>query len=164
MRLVQCFHPRARALWCVPLCAGMLVYSGVISAQSLPEPVCALALNEGSGTNTSDYTVTGNDGTVENGAAWNSSGKYGKAVEFDGTAGNVDLGGLDISGSELTITAWFKADDFGPYGDPRIVSKADGGSEADHWWMVSTLNSGGQNHPPRYLRERTYDHGLVQGG
>jgi len=76
-----------------------------------------------------------------------SSGKIVQALAFDGVDDAVDLGPLDVSGGDgLTITFWFKADDFG-ISDARFLSKADGQFDDDHYWMVSTLN-------PRKLRFR----------
>ncbi|MEM7143754.1 MAG: PQQ-dependent sugar dehydrogenase [Verrucomicrobiota bacterium] len=68
------------------------------------------------------------------------AGQLGQALEFDGSDDAVDLGPLDVpGGSALTITFWFRADDFGTH-DARFLSKADGQFDADHYWMVSTLN------------------------
>ncbi|MEM8956013.1 MAG: PQQ-dependent sugar dehydrogenase [Verrucomicrobiota bacterium] len=68
------------------------------------------------------------------------SGQVSEALEFDGSDDAVDLGPLDApGGSALTITFWFRADDFGT-SDARFLSKADGQFDADHYWMVSTLN------------------------
>ncbi|MFT4547292.1 MAG: putative repeat protein (TIGR03806 family) [Verrucomicrobiales bacterium] len=88
------------------------------------------------------------DGAIEDGA-WRDTatvpsyavGQVGQALSFDGVDDAVDLGPLDVSeGDGLTITFWFKADDFGT-SDARFLSKADGQLDDDHYWMVSTLNS-----------------------
>ncbi|TRZ83605.1 hypothetical protein D4R86_00455 [bacterium] len=41
----------------------------------------------------------------------------------------------------LTLEAWFKADDF-DVNDGRIISKATGMQEQEHYWMLSTIKSG----------------------
>ncbi len=59
------------------------------------------------------------------------------AARFDGFNDNINLGSVDVSGSAMTILAWFKADDFDvPRG--RIIAKATGVNEDDTYWMLST--------------------------
>src|SRR5690606_17633270 len=94
-----------------------------------------LKLDETSGTTASDASGSENDGSVS-GAGW-TSGKVGGALEFDGTDDYVDLGTMDVSGSEITLAGWFKIDDF-DIDDGRIISKANGGPTENHWWMLST--------------------------
>jgi len=69
-------------------------------------------------------------------------GKYGNALNFDGINDYVDVGTLNVVGGGLTILAWFMADDF-DVNDGRIISKATTQAEQDHYWMLSTINSGG---------------------
>ncbi len=54
----------------------------------------------------------------------------------------IDVGNFNVSGSALTISGWFKADDFDT-DDGRLISKADGTSTGDHWFMLSTINHSG---------------------
>jgi len=64
--------------------------------------------NEGSGGSVSDETTYENDGSLINGAAWTSDGKFGYAVQFDGVDDAVvvpDAPELDGM-SELTLEAW----------------------------------------------------------
>ncbi|MEM0897586.1 MAG: PQQ-dependent sugar dehydrogenase [Verrucomicrobiota bacterium] len=69
-----------------------------------------------------------------------ATGQVNQALTFDGSDDAVDLGPLDAaSGTGLTITLWFRADDFG-ISDARFLSKADGQFDQDHYWMISTLN------------------------
>jgi hypothetical protein len=69
-------------------------------------------------------------------------GKLDQALSFDGADDFVDLGILDVSGSALTIAAWIKADGFAT-DDGRILSRAVGSAEQDHYFMLSTINNGG---------------------
>ena len=92
-----------------------------------------------SGTVATDATGNGNDGVFANGATRSANGYMRSALETNGEAGNVDLGGLDVAGSEMTLMAWINADDFGTE-DARIVSKSSGSAEQDHVWMLSTIN------------------------
>ena len=68
--------------------------------------------DEGSGTIANDLSGNNNDGTIYDGATagatWESSGKYGGALSFDGTNDYVfvpDDDSLDLS-SGMTIAAW----------------------------------------------------------
>ena len=62
------------------------------------------------------------------------------SVRFDGGSNDrIDLGGLDIGSDAMSITLWFKAEDFDTH-DARFISKASGQNDSDHYWMVSTLN------------------------
>jgi len=89
-----------------------------------------------------DFDGTTGDGTWRDtaNAPTYAAGQIGQALEFDGADDAVDLGPLDVpSGDGLTITFWFKADDFGTH-DARFLSKADGQFDDDHFWMVSSLD------------------------
>ncbi|MBW8042178.1 MAG: hypothetical protein FVQ85_19565 [Planctomycetes bacterium] len=99
--------------------------------------------DEGSGTTTQDSSGAGNTGTLINGPVW-TTGRIGNALSFDGIDDYVDIGNLDAVGTGITLTAWFKADSFiVSSADNRLISKATGSSEQDHYWMVSTISSGG---------------------
>ena len=81
------------------------------------------------------------EGVLINGPAWRpDGGKLGGALEFDGVDDYVDIGGMDeITGTDLTVAFWFKADDFEIH-DSRFISKAKGVQDEDHFWMVSTID------------------------
>ncbi len=66
-------------------------------------------LDEGAGTTTSDSSGNGNDGTL-NLPGW-GSGKFGGALDFDGTDDYVDCGNSSIlyfGTGDFTISAWIK--------------------------------------------------------
>ena len=89
---------------------------------------------------TEDSSGNGNTGTLYNSPTWRPvSGKIDGALEFDGVNDYIDLGNLDVYGNELTISAWFKADDF--EGHARIISKATGIGTQNHYWMLSEYNN-----------------------
>lgn len=73
-----------------------------------------------------------NDGTL-NGPNWTRNGLANAALDFDGNNDYLDVGNFNISGDEMTISAWFYADRFGT--DPRVISKASSTSLNDHDWM-----------------------------
>jgi hypothetical protein len=112
-----------------------------------PDPVAAgLAahwrLDEGSGLVATDASGNQRHATLVNGAAFLATGRQGGAVELDGVNDRLEAGSWSISGSAITLAAWFRADDFG-VSDARLIGKATGIQEADHWWMLSTIDSGG---------------------
>ena len=69
--------------------------------------MAAYAFDEGSGSTVTDASGNGNNGTITN-ATWASAGKYGKALQFNGTNALVtipDSAGLHLS-SGMTLEAW----------------------------------------------------------
>ncbi len=72
-------------------------------------------------------------------------GQVNGAVRFDGVNDYVDGGNPDLTGDEMTLAAWFNADSLSNCGasDCRIASKADGTATDDHYFMLSTISSGG---------------------
>ncbi|MGI6457578.1 MAG: FG-GAP-like repeat-containing protein [bacterium] len=114
------------------------------------------AMNEGSGSVTSDQSGQGYTGQLNNGPAW-VTGYSGKALSFDGFDDYVNVGPLDLSGKAMTITAWFKADRFDhlSFQDARIISKAEGIFDDHHYWMVSTVFT--SNGPRLRFRLKTND-------
>ena len=69
--------------------------------------VAAYAFDEGSGTTVTDSSGNGNNGTLTN-ATWSTSGKYGGALQFNGTSALVtvpDAASLHLS-SGMTLEAW----------------------------------------------------------
>lgn len=63
---------------------------------------------------------------------------------FDGADDFISLNNMDISGNAMTIEALVNSSDFDncELRDCRIISKAVGLATADHYWMMSTNNSG----------------------
>ena len=76
-------------------------------AQTGPSPVAAYSFDEGSGSTVADASGNGNNGTVSN-TTWTASGKYGKALVFNGSSSLVtipDSASLHLS-SGMTLEAW----------------------------------------------------------
>lgn len=63
------------------------------------------------------------------------------AAYFDGQDDHINLGTLDVSGSQLTIFAWFKAESFANP-DACIISKATGTSTGRHSWTLGVTKRG----------------------
>jgi chitodextrinase len=102
------------------------------------------ALDEGSGTQASD-SAGGNHATIAAGATW-TTGRFDSGVQFDGTRGHLALAApLDVGGSGITIAAWVRHTSLPTTADQRIVSKAGGTAEQDHYWMLSHTVTGGQH-------------------
>ncbi len=104
--------------------------------------------DEGSGKTARDASGNGNNGTLDNGPKWvtGADAKIGTgAILFDGADDLVSIGSFDASGgSGITIACWFNASNLDtPGNDPRMVSKAMGGANEDHWFMLSSSREGG---------------------
>jgi hypothetical protein len=77
------------------------------TATPAPGLVAAYGFNEGSGTLVHDVSGNGNNGTIS-GATWTTSGKYGKALNFNGTNARVNINNatsLQLR-SGMTLEAW----------------------------------------------------------
>jgi glucose/arabinose dehydrogenase/fibronectin type 3 domain-containing protein len=84
-------------------------YSGTASATTAAATglVLAFGMGEGNGPTTFDASGNGNNGTIT-GAAWNTTGKYGNSLTFNGTTHVVFVpssASLDLS-TGLTLEAW----------------------------------------------------------
>ncbi len=83
--------------------------------------VARWTMEEGSGTTTTD-SVGSYVGTLTNGPTW-ATGHSGNGINFDGTNDYVNVpvnAALNMTGTDMTISAWFKADV--ATGTRRIVS------------------------------------------
>lgn len=73
---------------------------------------------------------------------WTEDGLVGGALELDGST-HVDISSVHIGGSALTVMAWVRAREFtGRFSDNRIISKATGLAEQEHYVMLSGFNDG----------------------
>lgn len=94
-----------------------------------------------------DASESGHHGTVS-GASW-TNGLKDNALAFDGIDDHVDVGTWDVTGTGITICAWIRLDSAYTGGDSRILSKATGINEQDHYWMLS-LTTTGPDHRLRF--------------
>jgi outer membrane protein assembly factor BamB len=79
------------------------------------------------------------DGLTSHGAE-HAEGRTGTGMRFDGDDDYVDAGTFDIPGTAMTLCAWVKPEE-ATRPDPRIISKAVGWGEQDHYWMLGFTGS-----------------------
>ena len=103
--------------------------------------VAAYGFNEGTGSSVTDLSGNGNVGAVS-GATWIDTGRFGKALSFNGSSSRVtvpDSASLDLSGA-MTLAAWVYPT--AAMADRRVVIvKERPGSNAYHL-HASSANSG----------------------
>lgn len=94
---------------CLITISLMLAFQSVAKVD--PKSAAAVWLfDEGSGNVAKDYTGNGNDGNLINNPKW-VDGKFGKALEFNGTNSYVDVSapnGLPKGSAARTVSLWFK--------------------------------------------------------
>jgi chitodextrinase len=79
---------------------------------ALPNLVAAYGFEEGSGSTVADASGNGNTGTIS-GATWTTAGRFGNALNFNGTSSRVtipDAGSLHLTGG-MTLEAWVNPND-----------------------------------------------------
>jgi len=103
---------------------------------------------KGQGT-TCDSTSNNNDGTSAGTMPTGDqvAGQVDGSLDFaTSTADYIDIGTWNLSGSSLSLSAWFKVspDENGINRcGGRIISKAAGSAEADHYWMMNVCGANG---------------------
>jgi len=92
---------------------------------------------EGSGAMVEDSTANGNDGTLSQTDHWVTTGKMANAYDFDGVDDYVDLGlGLGTASyTEITVEAWFKADET----ETTLVTKIDDDGWDEGWSLGAVV-------------------------
>jgi hypothetical protein len=106
-------------------------YLGAVAHWRLDERFGTVAMDSSAGMHT---------GTVS-GAAW-TQGYRDNALVFDGVNDAVSAGSFDVAGTGITITAWIRLDPSFLDNDMRVLSKATGSSEQNHYWMLSLTTVG----------------------
>ena len=87
-----------------------------------------------------DATTNGNDGSGSGTVDMNALIADGEDFQYEDTNDWIDIGNFNVSNDSLTISAWIKPSSFAQ-ADARIVSKANGENDSQHWWMLSTINN-----------------------
>jgi hypothetical protein len=108
-------------------------------------PLAAWTFQEGTGTTSNDSSGNGFAALLDS-PTWVTQGNGNSAVRFDGLNDSVRVKNLNLSGKALTIVALIQAErlDHLTGDDARIISKAIGSAEQDHYWMLSTVRVGEQ--------------------
>ena len=102
------------------------------------DPADYVAVYHLQGTDYFDATENNHVGTPTGTAnALGSRIEDGQDFEYDNNTDRVEMPGFDVYGDEITISAWIRPESFAQ-NDARIVSKAEGDIEPEHWWMLST--------------------------
>ena len=119
MRALRRSRDGLRADWLTPMgriCGAVAIAAVIVVAELVSAPasmsattglVAAYGFDEGSGTTVTDASGNGNNGTITN-ATWAATGKYGKALQFNGTNALVtipDAASLHLS-TGMTLEAW----------------------------------------------------------
>jgi hypothetical protein len=82
-------------------------YEYTITPPPVNQLVLALPLDEGSGTIATDVSGQKNNANLASGATWDNSGKYGKAIAFDGTGYlTVPAASTLALAPSMTLEAW----------------------------------------------------------
>lgn len=113
-----------------PALFGFILFVAVGNAQT---PIAAYGFNENTGSTTGDASGNGFTGTIQS-ATWAATGKYGKALTFNGSSSYVDLGNpalLQMTGS-MTLSAWVYPTAH-PGDDGQIIAKSDSAG-----WQLKT--------------------------
>jgi chitodextrinase len=112
--------------------------ASVTTTETVPELVAAYSFNDGSGSVLVDTSGRGNSGTI-NGAVWTSSGKFGGALSFNGSARVVvpDSPTLHLT-TAVTLEAWVKPSNVSSAWRD-IVYKGN-----DNYYLEGTSQNGGR--------------------
>ncbi|MBL7963611.1 MAG: LamG domain-containing protein [Flavobacteriales bacterium] len=110
-------------------------------AQSMPQPVHHWPLDETTDTLAADISG-GEHGTLQGGAAWNSAGRFGGAVQFNGADGRVVAGPCDLTTGPggISLSLWMKAGLMAG-SEQVLLAKSDGPGTSGIIWSLSQVNS-----------------------
>lgn len=92
-------------------------------------------LDERFGSVAYDHSGSGRTGTVV--GATRVAGARDRALSFDGADDYVHAGPWSVAGTSLTLCAWVRLASPFQDNDARLISKAVGSAEQDHYWMLS---------------------------
>jgi hypothetical protein len=115
----------------------------VLSNMAQADLIGLWKFDEGSGLIANDSSGNGHHGTLVGDPTW-TGGKIGGGLDFDGQDDVVDLGAFDVIGPGITLAGWMRPNTFA-INDGRVITKAVEWGENDHWWMLSTIASGGES-------------------
>jgi hypothetical protein len=101
----------------------------------------AYAFNEGTGLTTADASGNLNTGTLTNGPAWSTQGRFGNAITFDGVNDFVsisDSASLDL-GAAGTVEAWVRLNAANRWNG--VLAKGNANDDAVHNYALEITNT-----------------------
>jgi hypothetical protein len=122
--------------------------TGVLVTVSNVNLVAAFGFNENTGTLAADNSGNNNNGTLTNGPTWSALGKFGAAVQFDGTDDYInilDANSLDLT-TGMTIEAWVNPTNVTGY--KTVISKDNGTNNQSYTLSANNNTSGAANQRP----------------
>jgi hypothetical protein len=127
-----------------PIAPGATAFFELSVGSPESELVAWWPFDEGTGSVAADASGHGHTGYLSDALAGGPDWVPGSSLDFDGVDDFVDAGAFDVTGTELTLAAWIRPEAFTHCGsrDCRILSKATGTAENDHWFMLSTIAVG----------------------
>lgn len=99
------------------------------------EPLLYLNFDEGYGTTAHDLGFGQDDGELYDGPSWTNNGKFGKALDFDGTNDRVEAfssNPLEYTGGGLTISLWANMDSAESTGGNLVCKPWNGNGEYNY--------------------------------
>jgi glucose/arabinose dehydrogenase len=116
-------------------------YTATFTTSQVPTGlVGAWSFNEGAGTAVGDSSGSGNNGTLSGaGATWTTAGKYGAALSFNGSSGNVTVphaASISFS-SSYTLEAWVNPTALSGY-ETVLIKEVTGG--CGYWLQTTDAN------------------------
>lgn len=121
----------------------VITLSSLTSDTSL-QPIARWRFDEPSGSFIARDDFEVSDGLYDGATAGGTPAPYvggAGSATFDGFNDQIHLDEVRVAGKDITILAWFKPSAFSST-NGRIISKAKGLSDTEHYWMLSTCQSG----------------------
>jgi len=122
--------------------------TGVSVTVSNVNLVASFGFNENAGTIAGDNSGSNNNGTLTNGPVWSASGKFGAAIQFDGTDDYInipDANSLDLT-TGMTIEAWVNPTNVTGY--RTVITKDNGTNNLAYTLSANNSTSGAANQRP----------------
>jgi len=111
------------------------------------EILTRLDMEQGDGSVVIDSSGLDNNGVLVGSPVYDSDtpDNSSRSLLLDRSGDRIDLGTLDIQGSALTLSTWFKAASFpGSRRDPQLISKTSGNPLHDYVFMLGTVRAGSE--------------------
>jgi parallel beta-helix repeat protein len=123
----------------------VVTYTSLVNAYTTLNPYAWWRLNDVAGATASDQ-MSVRHGTYQNGVVLDQLGvpigDYNKAANFDGVNDKVNLGVVNPTVTAMSFVGWMKADTFSVT-NSDILAKASGTLDANYYWSIGNVNSGG---------------------